>query len=82
MPRFVLNDEEMRELDVRVTGTGGFQDLMRRLRLALNTETGEIDVADADVERIRRYCTDYGQGGWQDRLARAFHRVLEVDLDA
>ena len=80
MPRFTLNEKEMAELDVPVNGTGGFQDLMRRLQLDLNTETGEIDVSDADVERISRYCTQYGQGGWQDRLARAFHRVLEIDI--
>ena len=80
MPQFTLNREEMAQLDVPVAGDGGFQALLRRLQLDLNTETGEICVSDTDVARISRYCTQYGQGGWQDRLARAFHRVLELDI--
>ena len=81
MPTFILNAQEMAELDVRITGDGGFQTLMRRLQVDLNQETGEITVAEEDVERLRRYCTQYGQGGWQDRFVRAFRRVLGQDLD-
>ena len=81
MPTFILNEQEMVELDVRISGEGGFQALMRRLQVDLDRNTGEITVADEDVERLRRYCTQYGQGGWQDRFARAFHRVLDLELD-
>ena len=77
-PTFILNENEMAELDGEALTGGGFQDLTRRLQLALDRQTGEIEVADEDVERIRRYCT-YGQGGWQDPIARAFRRVLNVD---
>ncbi len=76
MPQYTLNEDEVAELDVEVAGTGGFQDLMRRLQGGFNAETREIDVSDADDERIRRYCTDYGPGGWQARIARAFRRVM------
>ena len=77
MPRFVLNQDEMTELDVPAEGTGGFQALMHRLQADLNRETGEICVSDEDVDRLRRYCTDYGPGGFQGRFARAFRRVLD-----
>ena len=80
MPTFILNDQEMEELNVPVTGIGGFQAMMRKLQGGLNRETGEITVSDEDVDRLRRYCTQYGQGGWQDRLARVFHRVLGLKL--
>lgn len=78
---FMLNENEMRELDLEAVGDGGFQTLIRRLQTNLNRGTGEIKVSDTDVVRLRRYCTDYGQGGWQDRLARAFRRVLNDDED-
>ncbi len=81
MSMFILNENEMTELDLEAVGDGGFQTLIRRLQTNLNRGTGEIEISDADVVRLRRYCTDYGQGGWQDRLARAFRRVLNNDED-
>ena len=80
MPEFILSAEEMDQLDVRVTGDGGFQSLMRRFQGDLDVQTGRIEVSDKDVERIARYCTEYGQGGYQDRIARAFHSVLGLEL--
>ena len=80
MPEFILNVREMVEVNRPVSGIGGYQALLRRLQGGLNQETGEIQVSERDTDRIRQYCTDYGQGGFQDRLARIFHRVLGVDL--
>lgn len=81
MPVFRLNRDEMAELDIRLAGDGGFQTLLRRLQVNLDRETGEITLSDADVGRIKRYIVGYGQGGFQDRLARAFRRVLDDDDD-
>ena len=80
MPEFILNEEEIAELNKPVRGIGGYEALLRRLHEGLNQETGAIQVSERDTDRIRQYCADYGQGGFQDRLARIFHRVLGVDL--
>ena len=78
MPVYNLQQGEAAELDGDVVGTGGFQALLRRLQEGLNAETGEVTVSDEDVDRIRRCLRgDYGQGGWEDAIARAFGRVMD-----
>ena len=79
MPQFILDARERTALGCPVNGEGGFQSLARRLQQDLNQKTGEIAVSDDDVDRITKYCARYGQGGWQDRLWQAFHRVLNLD---
>ena len=75
MPVYTLQQGEVAELDGDVVGAGGFQGLMRRLQEGLNAETGEVTVSDEDAERIRRCLRgDYGQGGWQDAIARLWTR--------
>ena len=81
MPTFTLNTTEKAELDTIAVGDGGFQTLIRRLQDSLNPGTGEIHVSTEDVARLRAYCNNYGAGGWQARLKRAFSRVIE-ELDA
>lgn len=66
----------MREaLNDPVTGQGGFQTLIRRLRAAVKPE-GKLTVSEEDIDLIRRYRNEYGGGGWQDRLDRIFGRTL------
>ena len=50
-----------------IRGEGGYQSLLRRLQSHLSD--GVLRLSADDCERIVRYTRDYGQGGWQDRLA-------------
>ena len=75
MPTINLNSDETAALNEPLAGQGGFQTLLTRLRDALQP-TGELDLTPADVDTIRQYRTDYGGGGWQERLDRIFARTL------
>ena len=75
MPTVTLNQDETTALNEPVAGQGGFQTLLARLREELQP-TGELDVGDEYVKKIRRYRRKYGGGGWQDRIDRIFARTL------
>ncbi|WP_167881066.1 hypothetical protein [Leptospira meyeri] len=49
-----------------VHGQGGFQSLIRKLQRNLNGDF--LEVENRDLERINRYATCYGQGGFEERL--------------
>jgi hypothetical protein len=49
-----------------INGEGGFQSLLRKMQRQL--ASGWIELSDADVERWVRYSTEYGSGGFEDRL--------------
>ena len=68
MPAFRIRDHEHLELLRRRPGAGGFGSLMRRLQATIDTRTMTVQVPDDDVERLVRYATEYGGGGWEDRL--------------
>ena len=55
---------------------GGFQSLLVRLQENIERTTGQLDLSDADLERIPRYAFDYRNGGWETRLVGAFSRTL------
>lgn len=61
-----LTPEEVSLLQKNVHGRGGFQSLLASLRTKLRGNDLELDLAD--VERIARYVSDYGDGGFQGRL--------------
>ena len=75
MPTVTLNADERTALNEPLAGQGGFQSLIARLRNNLRA-TGELELTAADVNTIRRYRTNYGGGGWQDRLDQIFGRTL------
>lgn len=75
MPTITLNADERAALNVPPAGQGGFQTLLRRLR-AVVQPNGELELTDADVATIRQYRTEYGDGGWQERIDRIFARTL------
>jgi hypothetical protein len=60
---------------------GGFQGLLVKLQRKLDSQTGIIDLTERDLERIRRYAFDYGNGGWEGRLKSIFERSLGPNLD-
>ena len=75
-----LNHEELGELFKEVTGSGGFQGLLRRLQAQCNTATGSISLDSEDLRRIPRYAFEMGPGGYESRLVRIFGRSLGTDL--
>ena len=75
MPTVTLNADERTALNEPLAGQGGFQSLIARLRNNLRP-TGELELTAADVNTIRGYRTNYGGGGWQDRLDQIFGRTL------
>ncbi|MBL1256651.1 aspartyl-tRNA synthetase [Methylocystis sp. Sn-Cys] len=83
MTKVVLNTGEIQELMKQPAASasdGGFQALMVRLQSSVDTKTGELDLSASDLERIPRYAFDYNNGGWEDRLIRAFGRTLGPKL--
>lgn len=79
----ILNSEEIAELDKQDPATaqdGGFQGLMVSLQRRVNRVSGAISLTDDDLRRIPAYAFDYKNGGWEDRLKRAFQRTLGPNL--
>lgn len=79
--KIILMQAEAKVLMQHVEGQGGWQSLFRRLQDGYDPKTGEITVSDDDVDRLRGYCNEYGDGGWQGRLRQIFRRTLGPNLD-
>lgn len=65
-----------------VRGTGGFQGLLQTLQADWNRNgRGRLlPIRDAaTAEKVRRYATEYGDGGWQERLRAWVDQLPEVD---
>lgn len=74
-----LNASEIAEIDKQDPSTasdGGFQSLMVRFQQRIDRSTGRLHLTDDDLRRIPQYAYDYRNGGWEDRLKRAFSRTL------
>jgi hypothetical protein len=50
-----------------IRGRGGFQNLLRKLQQQLGDP--QLEVSPTDRERLSRYATAYGGGGFQQRIA-------------
>ena len=59
---------------------GGWQSLIGRLQKGVNQSTGALTIIDKDLERIPRYASDYGNGGWENTLKEIFERTLSPKL--
>lgn len=71
MIRISLTRDALRRLDREHRGKGGFQTLLRRLRGQI-VEGGQAVLASPkDLEQLLRYSTQYGEGGFEDRLRPA-----------
>jgi hypothetical protein len=57
-------------------GSGGQQTLHRRLVDELDANNGVVTFDDQELGTLIRYMTQYGSGGFQDRLREAFGRNL------
>jgi hypothetical protein len=71
-----LTESQIRLLDQQVSGRGGYQSLLRRLRRSVHRSSGLLVLPQEDVERIRRYAFDYGNGGWEERLIALFGKSV------
>jgi hypothetical protein len=79
----VLTGPEMSEIfkqDPRTAKDGGFQGLLVGFQRRLDRATGRLPLTARDARRIRSYAFKYGNGSWENRLRRAFGRVLGSDL--
>lgn len=80
---FHLNQREVEILFRQGSHTahrGGFQWLLVQLQRRTKVNSGRIFLVPRDLERIRRYAFDYGNGGWEKRLTQIFGRCLGPDL--
>ena len=57
-------------------GEGGQQQLADFLRDQLKGGNLDISLDDTELGKLIRYMTQYGSGGFQGRLQRAFRRPL------
>ncbi len=83
MQTVTLNASEVAALDKqdpRTKGDGGCQSLIVGLQSRVDRITGSLVLTADDLERIPRYAFDYGNGGWEDTLMRAFRRTLGPNL--
>ena len=62
-----LTKDEADPIRRPITGIGGMQSLLRKLKKDL-TKEDEIELTYADIDKIRKYGLTYGQGGFQGRL--------------
>ena len=66
MYTIALTDAEVQALSGPITGQGGWQTLNRELLACLDGNT--LAVSEELAEKAVRYESEYGWGGWQDRL--------------
>ena len=72
--------DELRKTPVDSARDGGFQNFLVQLQYRIDEDTGELDLDDEDLSKIRRYAFHYKNGGWQTRLKNIFSRTLGENL--
>lgn len=55
-------------LNKPINGKGGMQSLFRKLKKQVDVEGSKLILSKEDIERIDRYRSKYGQGGFENRL--------------
>lgn len=71
----LLTPQEVAILQAPV-GSGGHQSLHSELLAQLANGGNQLSLDDAMLGRVIRYMTQYGSGGFQDRLREALGRSL------
>lgn len=71
-----LNSEELEFLNRPVNGQGGFQDLLRAL--AAQRQGTKQSLTASQAEKVLRYSSHYGQGGYEGRLLSFVTKVAEA----
>lgn len=80
MYRIFLSEKVVSLIDRRVTGTGGWQDLMRMLQKRYRNKDKSILLSDDDISRIKKYYSYGASGGYQQRLG-ALIRFINAQTD-
>jgi hypothetical protein len=70
-----LGPAELEELRKPVNGQGGMQTLMLTIQSKIS-EDGSLQISPEELERIRRYATEYGEGGFQNRFRTILRHVV------
>ena len=73
--RVSLTDSDLFYLSRPINGSGGFQDLLRRLQSGIDSRARTLTIRSSDIERVLRYANDYGTGGFQGRLGSIAHDI-------
>jgi site-specific DNA-methyltransferase (adenine-specific) len=73
-----LDPTEMEPLTREVNGTGGYQSFIRKLQRQYSPKEGQIILDIEDIQRMPRYVTKYGQGGFQDRLSFLMNKLEDI----
>lgn len=73
-----LSPEEMEPLFKELKNAGGFQSLIKKLQSQYSDKDKRIILENEDIERIARYSSKYGGGGWQERLSALMTRIKEI----
>jgi hypothetical protein len=79
-----LTDVELSLLKMQHPKTargGGFQACLVALGRRVDGASYELDLNEQDLEKINRYATKYGQGGYETRMFKIFGRTLGSQLD-
>ena len=75
--RLTLGESDMlRQQDPKTATRGGFQAFLVELGRRISDPSNEIELDDRDLERINRYATQYGGGGYETRMFKIFGRTL------
>ena len=80
----LLTSDEIGEIFKQAPHTardGGFQGLLVGFQRRIDPATGRLFLTAPDVHRIRTYAFSYRNGGWENRLRRAFSRTLGPKLE-
>lgn len=71
--------ELLRQDPTKASG-GGFQNYLVQLGFRVDDVSGELELSDEDLEKINRYATAYGTGGYETRMFKVFGRTLGEHL--
>ena len=62
--------------DPSTESKGGFQSLLVKLQRKTDLLTSCIVLKLKDIERIIRYATKYGNGGWENKLKAIYPTII------
>ena len=81
MKNVQLNAAEMAALmESAVSRDLGWHSFLMRLQSDLNQTTGDLPLADSDLQRIQRFAFDRGNDRWKGRMTAVFGRHLGSKL--
>ena len=72
-----LTPDQVDFLNRPLQGQGGYQSLLARLQRNMNGNL--LRLTQDDCEKVVRYATQYGQGGFQERLTSIIQIAAQFD---